>query len=192
MIEKALERISLVMARIGGGLLVATALLVSIEVILRKTGIVTLSLGTELSSYALAIGATWAFAYVVFERAHVRIDIVTQRLPLRPRSILNVLAIGSLAGVGLLLAWGATQTFLTSVRLGAAANSTLATPLAIPQGLWAFGLAWFTLIAAYRTATAAFALVRGDFGAVERIAAPATMQSEADEAAAEARSELAR
>lgn len=190
MLEKALWSVSVVMARIGGVLLVATALLVTVEVILRKTGIATFSLGTELSSYALAIGATWSFALVLLARGHVRIDIVSQRLPDMPRAVLNVLAVVSLAGVGLFLAWGAFQTFLTSLSLGAVSNTTLAAPLFIPQGLWAFGLAWFTLVALYQTGVLVLALLDGDIGTVERLAAPGTAAVEAEEVATEARTRM--
>ena len=192
MFYKALRSISLLMARIGGGILVATALVVSVEVILRKTGIVTFSVGTELSSYALAIGGTWAFAFVVFERGHVRIDIVSQRLPDWPRAVLNVLATASLAVVGAYLTWSAFSTFRESLRLSATANTTLATPLAIPQGLWAFGLGWFTFVAIYMTAIVLGALMRGDLAKIERSASPAAAAEEADEAAAEARQRLVR
>lgn len=185
MLERVLRSISLALARAGGVLLLATALLVAVEVILRKSQIVVLNLGTELSSYALAIGGTWAFAYVVFERGHVRVDVATQRLPALPRACFDVVAMASLALVGAVLSVGATTTLLTSLQLGASANTTLATPLAIPQGLWVFGLAWFTLIAAYRTVTATAALLRRDLAEVSRIAAPASTAAEAEELAEE-------
>lgn len=183
---------SLAMARIGGVLLLATAVLVSVEVVLRKVGIVTLSVGTELSSYALAIAATWSFALVLMARGHVRIDIVSQRLPDTPRAILNVLAMASLALVGALLAWTAYDTLRTSLELGALSNTTLAVPLWIPQGLWLVGLVWFTVVALVRLAVLAAALARRDNATIERLAAPASADAEADAAATEARDRLAR
>ena len=151
MLDKVLWQGSLLLARLGGVLLVATALLVSAEVVLRKLGIAAFSVGSELSSYALAISATWAFALVLMERGHVRIDILTARLPAGPRAFVNVLAVASLAAVGAVLSYSAFDTFMTSLELGAISNTTLATPLWVPQGLWLAGLLWFTLVAAYRT-----------------------------------------
>ncbi|MEO6363130.1 MAG: TRAP transporter small permease, partial [Caldimonas sp.] len=56
-------------AAIGGGLLIlAAAVLVSVDVILRKLFSVTLGGADELSGYALAIGSTWSFAFVLLHR----------------------------------------------------------------------------------------------------------------------------
>lgn len=190
MLDAAISRISLIMARIGGGLLVASAILVSVEVVLRKAGVLAFSLGTELSSYALAVAATWSFAFVLLMRGHVRIDIISQRLPQKPRAMLNVLAVASVAAVGAILSWTALQTLITSLTLGAYSNTPLATPLSVPQGLWTFGLVWFTLVAVYLSIRLILALARGDHATVERLAAPAT--ADADEAANDARGRMAR
>jgi TRAP-type mannitol/chloroaromatic compound transport system permease small subunit len=67
---------------LGGGLLIlAAALLVSVDVILRKLANTTLGGADELSGYALAIGSTWSFAFVLLARGHVRIDALYQHLP---------------------------------------------------------------------------------------------------------------
>ncbi|MBO0906096.1 TRAP transporter small permease subunit [Jiella sonneratiae] len=190
MLETTLRQISLVMSRLGGGMLLAAALLVAVEVSLRMSRLVIFSVGTELSSYALAVGAAWSFAHVVFERAHVRVDVVSQRLPPLPRAFFDVLAMASLAVVGFLLTLAAWTTFATTLALDTHSNTTLATPLAVPQGLWVAGIGWFTFIAAYRTATAAAALLRRDLAEVTRIAAPPSAEDEASEAALDARSRM--
>jgi TRAP-type C4-dicarboxylate transport system permease small subunit len=190
MIERSLRAISLLMARIGGLLLLAAAILISVEVILRYTRLARFSFGTELSSYALAVGASWALAYVVFERAHVRIDILPQRLPQRPKAILNILGLASLAAAGLVLSAGGFEMVQTSVQLWARANTTLGTPLAAPQGAWTFGLMWFTAIAAYRTAGAVVALVRLDFNRVTAIAGSPSTDEEVEGAIIETKQRL--
>lgn len=187
MFTRIVQGISLIMARLGGGALLAAALLVAVEVVLRKTRIAVFSAGTELSSYALAVAAAWALAYVVFERAHVKVDVVTQRLPEAPRAFLNVLALVSLAMVGLILSLGAYGTFATSLALGSTSNTTLAVPLFIPQGLWLIGLIWFTFVALWRSWQAGAALIAHDFDTVTDIAVPASAETEAMSAADEAR-----
>ncbi|MFV0334028.1 MAG: TRAP transporter small permease subunit [Tropicimonas sp.] len=187
MFTRIVQGISLIMARLGGGALLAAALLVAVEVVLRKTRIAVFSAGTELSSYALAVAAAWALAYVVFERAHVKVDVVTQRLPEGPRAFLNVLALISLALVGGILSLGAYGTFATSLALGSTSNTTLAVPLFIPQGLWLIGLIWFTFVALWRSWQAGAALIAHDFDTVTDIAVPASAETEAMSAADEAR-----
>jgi divalent metal cation (Fe/Co/Zn/Cd) transporter len=53
----------------------------------------------------------------------------------------------------LFLAYYAVEAVVDSLRSAAQSNSTLGAPIAIPQGLWAFGLVFFA-------AVSVFALVR--------------------------------
>lgn len=178
------------MARLGGGALLGVALLICLEVLLRMFRIGTMSVGTELGSYALALGATWSLAYVVLERGHVRVDVIARQLPQVPRTVLDLLALSSLAGVGAVLTNGAWGMVSTSLRLGARSNTTLGIPLAIPQSLWTLGLAWFTLVAIGRTIQALRALLVRDIGEATRIAASPSADDEVEEAIAETNSRL--
>lgn len=183
--EKIIGSISRLMARIGGVLLTAAAVLVAVEVVCRYTQLLTFSFGTELSTYALAIGATWSLAHAVFERAHVRVDVVCRRFPDLPRAAFDVLAMAALVVVGLVLTFGALEMTQTSFGLSSKANTTLGTPIALPQGAWTFGLVWFTFVAAYRTVCAGMALLRRDFAETYRIAASPSQDDEVQEAISE-------
>ncbi len=178
------------MARVGGTLLLGAAVLVAVEVICRYTRILAFSFGTELSTYALAIGATWSLAYAVVERAHVRVDVVSRRFPEFPRAFFDILAMAALVIVGGVLTYGALEMTQTSFGLGAKANTTLGTPIALPQGAWTFGLLWFTFVAAYRMVCAGVALYRGDITETFRIAATPSMDDEVDEAISETEQRL--
>lgn len=181
-VDRVIGSISKLMARIGGGLLLAAALLVAVEVLVRYGRMASLGLATELSSYALAVGATWALAYVVFERAHVRVDFITQRLPPIPKAVFDVFAVASLAAIGLVLSAGGMEMVHTSLSLSARANTTLGTPLAIPQGAWTAGLVWFTAVAIYRSVLAVRCLLQNDLGAVTAIAGAPSITEEVEEA----------
>ncbi|WP_366658265.1 TRAP transporter small permease [Fodinicurvata sp. EGI_FJ10296] len=185
MIERFFAFVSLLMARIGGALLLGAAILIGTEVILRYSRLGAFSLGTELSSYALAVGASWALAYVVFERGHVRIDVLPQRLPARAKAVLDILGLASLAGIGFVLSAGALEMFQTSWGLSARANTPLGTPLVIPQGAWTAGLFWFTAIAAWRTGRAFVAMIAADFARVDTIAGSPGTEEEVEEAISE-------
>src|SRR5690606_3192055 len=106
-IEPFTSTVSLWMARVGGGAPLGVALLISVVVSLRMVRLGNMSVGTELSSYALAIGATWSLAYVVFERGRVRVDIIARKLSAVPRTMLDVLSLASLAIIGIVLSVGA-------------------------------------------------------------------------------------
>lgn len=184
-IERVIARISLWMARIGGFLLLGAAFLVAVEVVGRSSRLFIVSIGTELSSYILAIAATWSLAHIVFERGHVRVDFLAQRVPPALRAVLDLLALASLALVGAFLTFGAAEMLSTSLRLSSRSNTTLGMPLSVPHGLWTFGLLWFTAVSAFRFLQAASATVRRDYAEAMRIGASPNADDEVEEAISE-------
>lgn len=189
-LEQTIGSISKLMARIGGVLLLGAAVLVAVEVVCRYLHVLSFSFGTELSTYALAIGATWSLAHAVFERAHVRVDVVCRRFPEFPRAVFDVLAMASLVIVGIVLSVGAMEMTQTSFGLSATANTTLGTPIVLPQGAWTFGLLWFTFVAAYRMVCAGSALFHRNFPEVFRIASSPSADDEIEEAISETEQRL--
>lgn len=173
------------MARIGGVLLLGAAVLVSVEVLGRSSQLLVFSLGTELASYILAVAATWSLAHIVFERAHVRVDFLAQRLPPAQRAILDLLALASLVAVGAVLTFGAVEMVMTSLRLSSRSNTTLGVPMSIPHGLWTFGLFWFTAVSAFRCVQALRAVLRKDYAEAARIGASPSADDEVESAIAE-------
>jgi TRAP-type C4-dicarboxylate transport system permease small subunit len=183
--ERCVAAVSLWMARVGGILLLAASAVISFEILGRKFFALPFSVGNELSGYALAIGASWSFAYALMHRAHVRVDVLRGRFPPRGRIVLDVLALISLGALALVLCWPAWVTFATSLQLGARENTPLGTPLIIPQGLWLAGLAWFAFACVVQCALVLTALLRGDAATVERLSAPiAAETTEVEEALA--------
>lgn len=179
--DTIITRGSLVMSRVGGVFLLLAAFLVSTEILGRKFLLLPFNVGTELSTYALAVGASWSFAQALLQRAHVRIDFIRRLLPLPARTFLDLLALASLAVLGLVLSWHVWGTVQTSWSLGARENTPLATPLVIPQLLWFWGIAWFAAVAIVETLRACSALLRGDTSALNRIAAPLGADDELEE-----------
>ncbi|MDR0441385.1 MAG: TRAP transporter small permease [Candidatus Accumulibacter sp.] len=188
--EQAIGTVSRYMARIGGFALLSAALLVAVEVTGRFTSLFMFSFGTELSMYALAIGATWSLAYTVIERAHVRVDVLCRRFADSLRAFCDVLAMASLFFVGCVLTYGAIGMTETSWVLSAKANTTLGTPIALPQGIWTFGLLWFTFVAAYRLVGSVKAWYRGNYAETFRIASSPSLNDEASETIAETEERL--
>lgn len=174
--------ISLWMARIGGLMLVGSAVVITMEILARKVILIPFSVGSELSSYALAISASWSFSYALLNRAHVRIDVIRNWMSPTIRFCLDVLALGSLGGVAMILAWFAWDTVDTSWTLGARENTSLGTLLVIPQGLWFAGLVWFAFVCVEQLAFVMFAVVRRDRTAAAAIVTTPDVSDEIDEA----------
>lgn len=168
----------------GGGLTVASVLLISFDVLARKFLGFTTGGADELSSYAFAISTSWALAFATLQRANVRVDVVYQYMPVRIAAVLDWISMVALSVFMVYLTYYAFEVVQTSWAQESAANTPLATPLWIPQGLWALGLAWMCVTVALMLARASAALVTGDVELVKSICGVRSAQEEADEEAA--------
>ena len=147
----------------------------------RKFFLLPFNVGTELSTYALAVGASWSFAYTLLHRAHVRIDVLRNWLPLVARAFLDVAALLSLTAVAVILAWYLFDTVEASWTLGARENTSLGTPLVLPHGLWFIGLLWFAVVCVEQLVTVLGSVLRGDADGVIAKAGPSGVEEELKE-----------
>jgi TRAP-type C4-dicarboxylate transport system permease small subunit len=171
-------RIARVDVWFGGVLLIAAALLIGVEVVIRK--LLSLSIGgaDELSGYALAISTSWALAFALIERAHIRIDSLYVRLPVRLCAVLDIIGLALLTAFFALITWYAFGVFRTSYTLDAQSLSPLGTPLMVPQLIWVLGLVMFLATAVLLLIRAIAALVTGDLVTVRRLAGSRTLREE--------------
>ncbi len=182
----AARRGSIAAAMAGGALILGAAVLVSVDVLLRKFARVTLGGADELSGYALAIGATWSFAYVLLNRGNVRIDALYQHLPKAAAAVCDLLAVASLLGFVSVVTWYGAGVVSESWRISAHSNSALAVPLVVPQALWWLGYAWFVICAVLQLLRALLPLLAGDWSGVNRLIGARSIEEEAAEEVASA------
>lgn len=145
--DNATEIAARIAARIGGLTILASAILVALEVFSRNLGLGIKFHAFELTNFGFAAAVAFGFSYALTLRAHIRIDVLYQRFPVSMRAFfdcLSLLTLFLLASGMTYYAWGVVAQ---SAKLGARPNSTLDIPLAIPQAVWATGLTWFMLIA---------------------------------------------
>jgi TRAP-type C4-dicarboxylate transport system permease small subunit len=102
-------RLSRIGVWVGGSLTLASVLLISYDVIVRRLFGVTMGGSDELSSYAFAISTSWALAYTALERANVRVDVVYQHLPVRLAAVLDWVALVSLGVFAVVLTYHTQQ-----------------------------------------------------------------------------------
>lgn len=124
---------------------------------------------TEVTGYLMAIGMSWGLAGTLLERGHVRIDVLVQKLPLKVRVWLHLASLLALLGSTVFFVYGACSLAKDSFDFGSTDLSALHTPLAIPQGLWAAGLALLLLAGIALAARAIGQLARGDADAMDRM-----------------------
>jgi len=153
----------------GGGLFILAALVVAVEVVIRK--VFTLSIGgaDELSGYALAVASAWAYGFALLGRAHVRIDTLYVILPVRLAAVLDLLGVAFFLVFFALVWWHGLGVLLQTVEVGSRSMTPLQTPLAIPQALWVAGLSTVVATAAILLVRAGILFVTGDLAALRRL-----------------------
>jgi TRAP-type C4-dicarboxylate transport system permease small subunit len=134
------------MGYLAGWGFIAISGLITFDVLARRFLGFSTQATTELSGYALAFGIAWALAHTLAMRAHVRIDLLVNRFPLKIRAWLHLLSLVFLGVFIGYLAYGSYNLVDESLLFGATDISILRVPLAIPQGLWAFGIAVMLLL----------------------------------------------
>ncbi len=149
----------------GGALVLAAAVLIGIDVTLRKFFNTSMGGADELAGYALAIGTAWSLGAALLDRAHIRIDSLYVLLPRWLRLAMDF------AGIALFIAffgliarhgWSVAQQSWVS---GSRSQSAIATPTVIPQSLWLLGLVLFVVVGLVLLAHAAILIARRDAAA---------------------------
>jgi len=175
MIERLLTRsraLSRALVWLGGALIVGSALLVTVEVFLRKFAGVSISGADELSGYAFGVAVALGLAFALFERAHIRVDALYRVFPSWLRLTVDLLGLALLtafAAVAAYMAWGLVTDTLTH---NSRSITPLRLPLAIPQIPWLFGWLFFVFCGALMLTAAALRLLRRDRDAVDALIAP--------------------
>lgn len=151
----------------GGILVLLAALLIGVDVTLRKVLDASIGGADELAGYALAIGTAWSLGAALLERAHIRIDSLYGLFPRRLRLALDFAGVALLCAFFALIGrhgWSMVQQSWVS---GSRSQSALTTPTVIPQSIWLAGIVLFVAVGVALLLYAAARLARGDPGAAE-------------------------
>ena len=178
---KLCEVLSRIAIWLGGTSVLAISILIGVEVLLRKFLNVSTGGADELSGYALAISSSWALGFTVIRRAHIRIDAIYTRMSSGFRACLDCLGIMCLTVFAFILTFYCCQLLLDTIDLGARSNTTLGTPLWIPQTLWISGLVLFCVTCALLSIISIHALVTGDQERVSLLVGSLTTEEEIQE-----------
>ena len=179
-IHARLGRIAQVAVWIGGGAHLAAAIMVTIDVLLRKIFSITMSGSDEMSGYVFAAGTTWAYSYCVLHRSNIRIDAVYNLLPRRLCGALDIVGVVLLLIFNAVLTRHAWEAFATSYVRDSVSITTLATPLWIPQLFWVVGLIAFQLTLIFVAVYATLRYWQRDDAAVNRIVGVPTVAEEVE------------
>lgn len=149
-----------------GAAMLGLSFFVTADVIARKFLGLSFEGADELGGYALAVGAGFSFIVALTQRAHMRIDILYVRLPLKLRAALDWLALVSLGGMAVLLVYLAWRMLDDSLSYASTAPTPWATPLAWPQSVWLASLLLFLATCLFAASMATRLLLRGRFASL--------------------------
>ena len=165
----------------GGVLILLAAILIGVDVVMRKFFSASIGGADELAGYALALGTAWALAATLLERAHIRIDSLYVLLPRRLRFALDVVGLVLLIAFFGLIAWHGWSMVAQSWVAGSRSQSALQTPTVIPQFIWLIGLIVFVAIAILLLVHAVVLAARGQHAAVAKLISTRSAEEEVED-----------
>ena len=124
-----------VMNYVAGWVFILCAVFITADVLLRNFAGFSSSATTEITGYMLAFGIAWGLAHTLAMRAHIRVDVLVNRLPLRWRQYLHAFALAILTVLACFFTWVSWALVQESILFNAKDTSALAIPLVVPQGL---------------------------------------------------------
>lgn len=152
----------------GGALVLLAALLIGVDVILRKFFTTSIGGADELAGYALAIGTAWGLAATLLERAHIRIDSLYMLFSRFYRIILDLVGLALFIFFFAMVAWHGSGVVMQSWASGSRSQSALQIPTVIPQLIWIIGLLLFVLVGVTLFLDALVKLKTGDRASIGR------------------------
>ncbi|HDS1736164.1 MULTISPECIES: TRAP transporter small permease [Pseudomonas] len=165
----------------GGVALLGCAVLIAVDLILRKTIGVSMGGADEIAGYVLAITSAWAFPVTLLKRSHVRVDILYARLGLKTRVLFDLFALLCMAILVGTLLLHAGNVLRDSIEYGSISNTPLQVPQWIPQSIWFAGYLFFALTIVMLLLTSMTHLVRGRWRAVSALIGINSVEEEIQE-----------
>jgi TRAP-type C4-dicarboxylate transport system permease small subunit len=165
----------------GGGLILLAAILIGIDVLMRKFLARSIGGADELAGYALAIGTTWGLGAALLDRAHIRIDSLYVLFPQKLRLALDALALILLVGFFALTAWHGWGVVAQSWTSGSRSQSALETPTVVPQAIWIAGLAVFVFVGAFLLVNALRLGLAGDLRGMAQLISTRSAEEEVED-----------
>ena len=175
------HRLSRLSLWFGGTLVLLAAVLIGIDVLLRKLFETSIGGADELAGYALAIGTSWSLGAALLDRNHIRIDSLYGLFPRGLRLALDLVGLALFIGFFGLIAWRGWTVVQQSWVSASRSHSALAIPTVIPQSVWVFGLAMLVAVGGALFVHALVLMARGEAGAAARAISTRSAAEEVEE-----------
>jgi TRAP-type C4-dicarboxylate transport system permease small subunit len=163
------RKISLWLTWLGGTLIVLSALLVTLEVFLRRVFNISLGGADEISGYAFGVATSLALSYALFERAHIRVDALLGTIPKAIRPFIHFFGLAMLISFALVIVVMVWSLVGDTLENGSRSITPMRVPLAIPQIPWLIGWMFFVFSGVLIGAVAIQRYFRGDEAGVQEL-----------------------
>lgn len=175
------QRLSRTAVRIGGAMILFSALMVCTDVLSRRLFGVTMSGSDEISGYLFAIATTLSLPYALLHRANVRIDAAYTLMPPKLRYALDLFGLALMGIFAAFVTWRAALAVQMTWVNGSRAITPLQTPLILPQSAWLVG--WLLLCLCLLLVMVAMiaAGMKGDLDRANRIGGIPSVEEEIEE-----------
>jgi len=173
-----MERYARIASLVFGVIMLLLSAAVTVETLVRKLFSVSLGGVDELSGYAIAVGAPLGFAVALIDRAHIRINLLYQRMSVRTRGMLDAASVAALAAMAAFLAVFTVRTLLETQAYRSIAQTPWATPLIYPQAVWLLAMFAFTVPALWLLWRMLARALRGRWDDVVREHGPESVEDE--------------
>jgi len=170
------------MAWVAGWNYVACAIFITGDILGRNLFGVSSAATVEITGYMLACGIAWGLAHTLAVRAHIRVDVLVTRMPVKWRAPLHLFSLLLLTGFAAFTAWAAWELVDESALFDAHDNSALRVALIIPQGIWATGITAFLVMCGVLLLESVLALLAGRPEQLDALLGSRTVTDETEEA----------
>lgn len=181
-VRRGIAAVARVMALVAGWNYVACALFITADVVGRNFFHVSSSATVEVTGYMLAGGIAWSLGHTLAMRAHIRVDVLANRMPVRIRAWLHLGALALLALFSSFVTWAAWHLVGESIVFDSHDNTALHVPMVLPQGIWAVGISAFMVMVASLMVEAVLTLMAGRGEELDALLGARTFEDETAEA----------
>jgi TRAP-type C4-dicarboxylate transport system permease small subunit len=125
---------------LGGAVMLAAALLIGVDILLRVGFNRAIDGADEISRFALATATSWSLAGALLERAHIRVDTAYMRFPTPLKIVADIAGLVAFLGCFALVLVFGIELLVQYWHAGSRSSSSIQVPMIYPQGVWVAGL----------------------------------------------------
>lgn len=173
-----IDAAALFVMRLGGGLILLSALMVTTDVVARKLFSVSLAGLDEISGYFFGISTAAAFSACLIRRTNIRIDGAYRFMPLPLRVAVDFLAIVALTAFLAIVTWVSADLVMSSYTNWSRSISPMQTPLFVPQIVWISFLGLSVVTGVGIIGVSIGALLKSDWARLQSLIGPLSLDEE--------------